>query len=247
MKAAETESKLLSDTDTATIIGNTEKSSTTDSLPNIPGVDSNQEVETTPFNIDQVKDALKNTNISTMMNQMAANPETVTKMMEESMSRMTPDMMEKARKMAMGGQGEHIMKEMQKRGMDPHAMRAQVLEQQRMLRGLTKSSTATKQAILITKSRQIKTRQIALDSGSIQMSAAAILKAASPVDLSCSRLARGPLAGKTIKAWYDPEQGGVNRRAKKIVGFPVGGEILIVMEEGSISEKDFLTVEKQLE
>ncbi|CAH6420061.1 Hypothetical protein HVR_LOCUS1086 [uncultured virus] len=256
MRAAEAESKLLANFEStsdgkesnecATIIGQpTAVSSTSNSLPSIPGFNLSEDNKSSPLDMGNVKEALKNTNISTMLNQMAADPDNVAKMMEESMGKMTPEMMEQARKLAMGGQGEQIMKEMQKRGMDPHAMRAQIMEQQRMLRGTGgNTSDATQQVILINKSRQLKIRKIS--PASLQLSVSGILRAPSPVELSCSRLAQGPLAGKTIKVWYDPEQPGVNRRSKKILGFGVGGDIIIVMMEGNLSEKDFLAAEKRL-
>lgn len=267
MKAAEIESKLLKDPEIATIIGSNSdteefsifmgegeqgKSIELQSIPEIPALNQQNP------NMPDIKEALSNTNISTMLNKMASNPEEVSKMMEQSMSQMTPEMMEQARKLAMGGQGDQIMREMQKRGMDPRAMRSQLLEQQRAIRGMgsskaadaTKQSSAlsgqrTKQIILINKSRQIKVRKV--PSNSVGLSAASILKTDNPVELSCSRMAQGPLSGKTIKAWYNPEDRGKNRRATKVVGFPVGGEVIVVMEEGDLTEKDFSAAEKHLE
>lgn len=204
-------------------------------LPEIPSISNSMDV----------KEALKNTNISDMLNQMAANPEEVSKMMEDSMSRMTPDMMDQARKLAMGGQGDQIMREMQKRGIDPKAMREQMKEQQRALRGLGgKHGDATTQVILITTSRQAKVRKI--PRGNITAAVGSILKCPSPVELSCSRLAQGPLSGKTIKVWYDPEHAGKNRRASKIVGFSIGGEIVVVVDDEDLSEANFTAAEKKL-
>ena len=192
-----------------------------------------------------IKNVLNNTNISSVLQQMTSNSDEVGKMMEESMSRMTPDMMEQARKLATGGQGKQIIREMQKRGMDPKAMRAQIQKEKRALRGQgTKPIGETFQVILITLSRQSKSKSIPRDN--INLTIGNILKCPSPVELSCSRLALGPLAGKTIKVWYDPERLGKNRRASKILGFPVGGEIVIILEGEDLTEKDFLSAEKHL-
>lgn len=205
-----------------------------ENLPEIPPIS----------NSNDIKETLKNTNISDMLNQMAANPEEVNKMMEDSMNQMTPEMMEQARRLAMGGQGDQIMREMQKRGIDPKAMRAQMLQQQRALRGLTrKTGDSTLEVILITTSRQAKVRKIPRDN--ITAAVASILKCPSPVELSCSRLAQGPLVGHTIKVWYDPERPGKNRRASKIIGFPIGGEIVIVMDD-NLTEANFIAAEKNI-
>jgi hypothetical protein len=242
MKAAESESSLMMDPNlnsntNAQIIGSTTVTNSDDNelsaLPKIPNIGA------------EVKEALNDTNIATMLNRISNNPEELNKVMEESMSQMTPDMMEQARKLAMGGQGKNILNEMQRRGMDPSAMRAQLLEQQRQLKGLSaKSGDLTKKVIFITSSRQVKVRNI--PTSSIQASATSLIKSTNVVELSCSRLAEGPLKGKTIKVWCDPERPGKNKRATKIMGFPVSGEILIVMEEGDLLENDFLAAEKLL-
>lgn len=205
------------------------------------------EKETSPVpTAEQIKEGVNATNISSVLSQMAADPGKMTQMMADSMDKVTPEMMEQARKMAAGGQGQNIMREMQRRGMDPHALRAQAANQRKALKGLGgKSSEATKQVILITKTRQLRVRKISPNS--IQLSAANILHVPNPVELSCSRLAQGPLDGKVIKVWYDPDQRGVNRRARKIVGFPVGGDILIVVNDEDLTEADFLAVEATLE
>lgn len=234
MKASEVESDLLHETTepVAHIIPQEVATTPTqENLPEIPPID--------------IKDALNHTGISAMLNQMTSNPDEVNRMMEESMNRMTPEMMDQARKLAMGGQGDQIMREMQKRGIDPKAMRAQMLQQKRALRGLCgKNTESTTQVILITMSRQVKVRRIPRDN--ISVAAGSILKCNSPVELSCSRLAQGPLAGKTIKVWYDPEHVGKNRRASKIVGFSIGGEIVIVTQDEDLTESNFLAAERQL-
>lgn len=52
--------------------------------------------------------------------------------------------------------------------------------------------------------------------------------------------------GKTIKVWYDPGYPGKNKRTSKIVGFPIAGNLLIIMDEGDLTEKDFIAAESLL-
>lgn len=193
--------------------------------------------------LDDIKAAMANINLADMLKRVNDNPEEVQKIMAESMSKMTPDMMGQAKKMAMGGQGEKIRRAMAQQGMDPRALRAQLLEQQRMMRA-SKITEATKKAIQITTSRQAKPRTV--PEGDCYATACRLLKSQGVVQLSCSRLATGPLAGKTIKVWYDTEAKGKNRRSTKILGFPVGSSLLIVMEEGDLTESDFIAAENKL-
>ena len=246
MKAAESESSLLQDP-AAQIIGvsDVDESKSDESKSNESKSGEVDGLAKSSGNMaEDVKSALNNTNIASMLSRMASNPEEIQKVMKESMGQVTPDMMEQARKLATGGQGQQILQEMQRRGFDPQAMKSQMMEQRRSMRGLGGKTEATKQAILITASRQVKIRNVSPTA--LQTAAGALIGTDSPVELSCSRLAAGPLQGKTIKVWCEPQRLGKNKRLSKIIGFPVSGEGLFVMEEGDLTEKDFLAAEKLL-
>ena len=205
--------------------------------------ESAQESETLPH---IPMPAMNNTNISAMLNRIANNPEEVTKVMQESMGQMSPDMMEEARKLAMGGQGKQLMREMQRRGIDPNVMRAQLLEQQKALRNMTADRGDTKSVILITHNRQLKVRNIS--AVNVSLAVQSVMKSSTIVELSCSRLANGPLEKKTIKVWCDPGcKGKNNRRLAKIVGFPIAGDGVVVVEDEDLTEADFLAAERLLE
>ena len=82
-----------------------------ESLPEIPGttivtrgVAGGTQVTTGLPNLaEEVKAALNSTNLNTMLNRMSNNPAEVSKMMEQSMGQMNPNMMEQAQKLAMSG------------------------------------------------------------------------------------------------------------------------------------------------
>lgn len=163
----------------------------------------------------------------------------LTKMMGESLSNISPEMMEQARRLANSGQGEQIMKEMNRRGVNPQALRSDLLRQRQALRGMgTKKSGVTKQVLYITRSRQIKERAIPIHD--ISSSINTILRISNPIELSCSRLAKGPLTGHTIKLWYNPNEPGKNRLSSKIIGFPIGGEAIIISETDDLTETDLI-------
>jgi hypothetical protein len=198
---------------------------------------------------NDINAALSNANVSDMINQLVSNPDELSKIMASTSSQISPEMMDRARRMATNGQGKKLMEEMENRGFDPKAMRAQLMQQQAIAKGLRNTShkdiADSQQVLLINTSRQVKIRQ--LTTAKISESAATILHTQAPLEISCSRLAVGPLAGATIKAWYDPTCAGKNKRASKLVGFPIAGDLLIVLEGGDLSEKDLVTVEASLE
>lgn len=187
---------------------------------------------------------LDKTAIAAALDRIASDPSHLGKALEASTNEMTPELMEEARRLAMGGQGEEIMREMQRRGIDPNAMRAQMMAQQRALRGLGSKTANTRRAVFITGNRQLKMKNIPL--GAIEVAAGAMLNSDKAVELSCSRLAVGPLSGKSVKVWCDPERKGKNKRLTKILGFPIAGEGLIIVQDGDLEEKDFLEAEKEI-
>ena len=195
---------------------------------------------------EQLKQAMANIDINSVLNKMTSDPEQTKKVMAETMNKMTPEMIEQAKKLAQGGQAERIMKEMQKRGMNPHQMKAEMEQQRKALRNLAvKSMGPVKKALIITLNRQLKSRTIPTDN--VQASVVSILHCAEPAEVSCSRLALGVWSGKNIKVWYDASLKGKNKRASKLTGFPVAGDILIHSDDGDLSEEEFLEIEKQLE
>lgn len=195
--------------------------------------------------MSDIKSSLNATTIADALNKLSNDPNEMSRMLEHSAGQVTPEMMEEARKIATGSQGQNILKIMQRRGVDPNSMKAQALQQQRTLKGLVSKTGITKKCILITGNRQLKIRNIPI--GSEQISAINIVKSNNPVELSCSRLATGSLEGKTIKLWYDPELKGKNRRLTRIAGFPIAGSGLIIMKDGDLDEKDFISAEKLLQ
>ena len=164
-------------------------------------------------------------------------------MLDESKNMMTPEILEQARKFANGGQGTQILKEMQRRGVDTNGIRDQVMDQQKLMREML-ATKPNKTVILITSSRKLKVKTVMLDS--IELNAKHLVKSEHAIELPCSRLATGSLTGKTIKIWYNPAQGSKNKRASKIAGFPVGGDLLIIMDGANLTEQDFLEAEKLL-
>jgi len=189
------------------------------------------------------EESLKIGDVSDALNKIKNNPEEMEKKMMESINNMTPDTMEKAKRMAMSGQGAQILKQMKKKGIDPRQMKDQFIAQKKAHDEANKIQNP-KKILLITVSRQLKTKIISADT--IESSAKDLLKTEDAIQLSCSRLAIGKLTNKTLNIWYDPKYIGKNKRASKILNLPIGGNLLIIMDEGDLTEQDFLSVETLL-
>lgn len=195
--------------------------------------------------MEQVEHALNNINIQDITNKIVNDREGISKLVEDSMDKVTPEMIQKANKMAKGGQGQQMVKMMQKKGLEPQAMRDQFIQQQKMMKKAAEKNLGdTKKVIHITSGKQVKSKNIHVNS--VKNDIAKIIGCDEPTELPCSRLAKGSLDGKTIKLWYDSNRKGKNPRGSRIAGFEIAGEIIIIMDEGNIEQEDFIAVEKSL-
>jgi hypothetical protein len=194
---------------------------------------------------DKVKEVLNNINFSDVIDKLTSEPNEAANLVGQSAEIMTPEMMEQARKYATGTQGKQIKEEMMRKGLDNKDLKAQMEQQKRLyVEANNKAKGEAKKAILITSSKIMKSKDI--HPKILKSEAIKIIGTDNPLEMPCSRLATGPLLNKTIKVWYDPNRKGNNTRASKIVDFKIAGELLIVMEEGDLTEDDFKLAEKLL-
>ena len=152
---------------------------------------------------------------------------------------------EKARSLASTTNREQLRKEMLNNGINTKTMRTEMKEQKKMMYKLYKNNNSSRKGIYITQSRQIRNRIVPLKD--MQKYTERIFNIPDAIEMSCSRLALGPLTGKSIKAWYDPSITSVNKRATKIVGFKMGGGLLLIIDYEDLEEETFLAAERILE
>jgi len=200
---------------------------------------------TNSITTDNVKDVLNKVNFSEVIDKLTSNTEETTNLISQSAGHMTPEMIEQAKKYAQGTQGKQIKEEMLKKGVDNKAMKNQMeLQKKLYTEASNKAKGDSKKAIVITSSKIVKPKDI--HAKILKSEAVKIIGSDNALEISCSRLAVGPLQNKTIKVWYDPNRKGNNSRASKIVDFKIAGELLIIMEEGDLTENDFKLAEKLL-
>ena len=201
--------------------------------------------DTNNITTDKVKEVLSNVNFSDVIDKLTSNPEDAANLVNQSAEHITPEMMEQARKYAVGTQGKQIKEEMARKGVDNKEMKNQMEQQKKLyIEANNKAKGEAKKAILITSSKILKFKDVHVKI--LKSEAIKIIGSDNAIEIACSRLAVGPLQNKTIKVWYDPTRKGNNNRASKIVDFKMAGELLIIMEEGDLTELDFKLAEKSL-
>lgn len=215
--------------------------------------------------VNDVSDFLQNLDTNEIFEKIAADPANITKILGSVMDNFTPEMLEQAKGLAGTADGNKIFEQMIAKGESLRQNQDSTHNQRnKSNRPRTHDTTAMRthlankyknmskemhgmerKALLLTQSRQLKIRT--LPPFNIESSAKRILRSDSVIELNCSRLALGSLYGKNISVWYDPDFKGKNKRASLILGFPVAGEFLFVLEDGNLLEKDFVEAEKLLQ
>lgn len=197
---------------------------------------------------NNIKDVLNNIDFSEVISKVTSNSEDVANLAAQSAGHITPSMMEQARKHANGEQGKKIKEEVVRQGLCNRATLENMKEQKKLYdQANIKAKGVAQKTILITSSKQIKIKEIhPKNSDKLKEEIGGILKTNNPTELLCSRLSKGPLENKTIKVWYDAKCKGNNKRATKIIGFQIAGDLLIMIDNEDLSEQNFREVEKLL-
>jgi hypothetical protein len=194
---------------------------------------------------DKIKGALRSVNLPKMVEKMANNPQGMDKAVEESAKVMTPQMMDQAKKVAAGGQGDQLRKQVLKQGMSPKQMQKDYKEQQRLARAVSEQSRGpTKRACLLDTNRKFKAKEVPVSDDIKDMAKA--LQAQDVVKMPYSRMAIGPLQGKSVAVWYVTGDKRRNKRIEKLLGKPHGARILISVKDEDLEVATIEEVEKLL-
>jgi len=198
------------------------------------------------INENDLKTAFANTNIASLLEKVCKNPDDLNKLLHDSVDNITPDMLNNAKKMLGTGQGEQLLKSLQQKGINPNNLKSKLSAHNNAFKNILKpgNKSPTRKCILITTNRQLKIRNLPIDDMSKYIST--ILKVDSPLSMECSRLSIDVFKDKKLTIWYDKNKIGKNKRATKIAGFTIAGDIIISILDEDINESDFLIVEKFL-
>jgi len=197
-------------------------------------------------NENDLKTAFTNTNIASLLEKVCKNPDDLNKLLLDSVDNITPDMLNNAKKMLGTGQGEQLLKSLQEKGINPNNLKSKLSAHNNAFKNILKpgNKSPTRKCVLITTNRQLKIRNLPIDDMSKYIST--ILKVDSPLSIECSRLSIDIFKDKKITIWYDKNKIGKNKRATKIAGFTIAGDIIISILDEDINESEFLIVEKFL-
>lgn len=198
------------------------------------------------INENDLKTAFANTNIASLLEKVCKNPDDLNKLLHNSVDNITPDMLNNAKKMLGTGQGEQLLKSLQQKGINPNNLKSKLSAHNNAFKNILKpgNKSPTRKCVLITTNRQLKIRNLPIDDMSKYIST--ILKVDSPLSMECSRLSIDVFKDKKLTIWYDKNKIGKNKRATKIAGFTIAGDIIISILDEDINESDFLIVEKFL-
>jgi hypothetical protein len=238
--AAKKSKKVTPDMDT--IMNEVAKAVKMPPAPN-PQSDSSSNAKTPPApdQREEIRAAMQSVDVNSIISKLAADPTQAS----EALSQASPETMQLAQKMAVGSQGDQLRKAMMKKGMSPNQLKAQMKNERKLQQALKpKDNSPKKKACFIGANRKIKMIDIPVKDTEAAISP--LFHSEHAVKMPCSRLAVGPLSNKSISIWYDPEDKRMNKRAARICGFRVGGNIIILCETESITAAQVEGAERQL-
>lgn len=220
MKAAQEEVSSMS-TDTVEIV--------TSSAPPAP-------------NTVTLSEMLNTQNINDAVNQLQSDPDSIAEALQQSMS---PELMNRARQLAAGGNQTALTNMLNKKGVSMKKLRAEAKEKKKLHNKVTSELAGpTQSVVLITQGRQHKVKQLHKQNLKDEIIK---LIGDGAVQLPCSRLCKGPLSDNSVNLWYNTKHLGKNKRTSKLIGFPIGGPAVIVCSDTDLNLNDFLTAEKSLD
>lgn len=188
--------------------------------------------------------------INRMLGHLGQNPEMMGDVMNKIPNVISPDMIDQVKKMFPGGvQGqnaEKMLAQLTQNGLDPQTMRSQMVQKQNKAKGMVAHNDKTQTVIILTIQKQLKVREFLKND---MMEAASVnLKVATEglKDIDCGMMCQSIFKNKQVRIFYNPHDKTVNKRAKKLVGFPIGGDVIFYLVDENLTEADFLAVEKYM-
>ena len=208
---------------------------------------------------DDIKNILSNENISKLLKNFNNNSNNNSNnILGDSMSNLTPDFIDNAKKLFSNGKSQELLKSLKKEGINLDDLKSKLSPHIDTFKSMSKNTKhPTQKCILITSNRQLKVRYLPVSNVSIIpldkepnhnlfISTSKLLKISNPTNFICKRLSIGIFSNKEVTIWYDKTQAGKNKRASKIAGFNIAGDILISLHNEDLNESDILSIEKLL-
>jgi hypothetical protein len=162
-----------------------------------------------------------------------------------------PKMKKVLTNLSQSDQGKKILEGMKKTGVNPTKVRADLKKQEKEAKKMKKLEAGEDdriryQALLITRARKVRPVSLPFDATLTDVRKV-FPSTASVTELACSRLAIGPLSKKMVKIYYDQTDQSVNKRTKRLVGFKIGGDLLLSVPGHQLTEKELDLVEMMLQ
>jgi hypothetical protein len=178
--------------------------------------------------------------IDQVLEMIANKPEETMKQMATAAEGISPEMVDKAKKMAGGENQRHVQTEMAKKHISATKVRKQMKEAKKEKRDKEgpKDQEELVSCILL-KHKTLRDKKIT------PSEIPKALHSKEPINSTCSRLSVGPWENIEISIWHDPNGLSLNDRASKLCSFPIRGDVIFI-SDFPICSKEFEEVEKAL-
>jgi hypothetical protein len=193
---------------------------------------------------NQLKELLGNQSINKdVMRKFVDNPESMIQMGNVISRNINPNIMEKAKKMAMGDEGKKIQQSFAKKGISVNQLKKMAKNSD--LGALERKQNNAKKStvLLITAGRNVKEKEIY--SEDIDKSLITIFKNENVSTIECPQFSIGKLSDKNLFLAY-VESKSINKRIKKLVQKDIGGDVILFQKEGDLKKNDLIYLEDNI-
>lgn len=180
-----------------------------------------------------------NNPIPQVMQKLSANPDKMSGLIEKVLPHTTSDMMAKAKKMVQSGQGQQLVKQMQRRGYDPHKFKQKAKAHMNTIESTAqkKEPVPCRKAIFISINKKVKSKDIPINN--INGTINTLIKTDTPSKLPVSILAIGEWKGLNLICYCNPNDGGKNDIMSKVLDSSIMGDVLILCTSKDLMVEDF--------
>jgi hypothetical protein len=190
---------------------------------------------------NQLKELLGNTSINNdVMRKFVDNPQSMMQMGKLISGNVNPNIMEMAKKRAMGEEGKKIQQSFAKSGISVNQLKKMAKNSDFGALERKQNNAKKSTVILITSGRSAKEKEIY--SEDIHKSLIAIFKNENVNIIECPELSIGRLADKNFFLGY-VESKNTNKRIKKFLQRNIGGDVILFLREGNLKINDLTYLE----
>lgn len=210
--------------------------SSVDSLEKLATM-SNQDIK------EKIDEVLQKFSVDNLVKVMGEEGSANMQQFNEMRNELSPTMLNSIESMAHGDVGKKIKEKMSKEGKSPQQLMKELKKLKKEQNKKQKSATVlSTYKVVLLHNRKLEEKIVnSLEHEEI----ASLIKRSNKDDVVanyCYEIQMGPLKDVDVYVWHDSKVGTIDRLAKSLLGYPLGGKIVFTARDGNLRKCDLETI-----